>query len=111
MLQVISYRKDISPTEISTYSGTSLPSITDILDGLNKLHYIHRSRSKKDRRKVKISISEEGTTKLLEFQKLQQSFIEMLEKSLKDDDLEALSKIIETMVKSLAHMDYLNDES
>ena len=82
ILQVISLRKDISPTKLSAYSGTSLPSITDILDGLRKLHYIQSSRSRKDRRRIGISLSVKGSEKLQEFQKLQHSFAEKLEESI-----------------------------
>ena len=109
-LQVISVRKNISPKEISSYSGTTLPSITDLLDGLTALKYIYRARSDKDRRKVEISISENGKERLLKFQKMQQSMTEKLEKSLNIEDMSAFSKIITTMVKVLSTMEETDGE-
>lgn len=109
-LQVISMRKGISPKELSSYSGTSLPSITDLLDGLVSLNYVYRFRSKEDRRRVEISITEKGTERLLKFQKLQRSMTEKLEKSLDHEDLIDFSRIIATMVKALSTMEKVNGE-
>ncbi|EQB66625.1 MAG: hypothetical protein AMDU2_EPLC00006G0182 [Thermoplasmatales archaeon E-plasma] len=109
-LQVISVRKGISPKEISSYSGTSLPSITDLLDGLSKLNYIYRLRSSEDRRRVEISILEKGTERLLKFQKLQQSTTEKLEKALNKEDISAFSRIMGTMVKVLGSMEKTDGE-
>ena len=109
-LQVISMRKRISPKEISSYSGTSLPSITDLLDGLSKLNYIYRFRSKKDRRKVEISISEKGAERLLKFQELQRSITEKLEKTLNKEDMTAFLRIMATMVKVLGSMEKMEGE-
>ena len=109
-LQVISTRKGISPKEISTYSGTTLPSITDLLDGLTTLDYIHRIRSNEDRRRVEISISENGKKRLMKFQEMQQSMTEKLEKSLNIEDMSAFSKIITTMVKVLSTMEETDGE-
>jgi DNA-binding MarR family transcriptional regulator len=106
MLQVISLQKGISPTELSAYSGTSLPSITDILDGLQKLHYIQRSRSRKDRRRIGISLSVEGNEKLQKFQNLQRSFVEKLEESLNDEYLDKFSEILSLLVKALSTIEY-----
>ena len=109
-LQVISTRKGISPKEISSYSGTTLPSITDLLDGLTALDYIHRIRSNEDRRRVEISISEKGKARLMRFQKMQQSMTEKLEKSLNNEDMNAFSRIISTMVNVLSNMEKLGGE-
>ncbi len=109
-LQVISVRKGISPKEISSYSGTSLPSITDLLDGLSKLNYIYRLRSSEDRRRVEIFILEKGTERLLKFQKLQQSTTEKLEKALNKEDISAFSRIMGTMVKVLGSMEKTDGE-
>jgi|GEM_PF-3415225 DNA-binding MarR family transcriptional regulator len=109
-LQVISTRKGISPREISFYSGTALPSITDLLDGLSVLNYIFRVRSNRDRRRVEISISENGKERLMKFQKMQQSLTEKLEKSLSTEDLSAFSKIISTMVKVLDNLEKTDSE-
>ncbi|MCL5791084.1 MAG: MarR family transcriptional regulator, partial [Candidatus Thermoplasmatota archaeon] len=100
----------ISPKEISTYSGTTLPSITDLLDGLTALDYIHRIRSNEDRRRVEISISENGKKRLMKFQEMQQSMTEKLEKSLNIEDMSAFSKIITTMVKVLSTMEETDGE-
>ncbi len=110
ILQVISLRKDISPTELSAYSGTSLPSITDILDGLRKLHYIQSSRSRKDRRRIGISLSVKGSEKLQEFQKLQHSFAEKLEESLSEEYLDKFSEILSLLVKALSTTDHGEDD-
>ncbi len=104
-LQVISVRKGISPKEISSYSGTSLPSITDLLDGLSKLKYIYRLRSSEDRRRVEISISEKGKEKLLKFQKLQQSVTEKLEKTLNKEDMTAFLRIMANLVNVLGSIE------
>ena len=109
-LQVISMQKGISPKEISSYSGTTLPSITDLLDGLTALDYIHRIRSNEDRRRVEISISEKGKARLMRFQKMQQSMTEKLEKSLNNEDMNAFSRIISTMVNVLSNMEKLGGE-
>ncbi|MGC8516208.1 MAG: MarR family winged helix-turn-helix transcriptional regulator [Thermoplasmata archaeon] len=109
-LQVISMQKRISPKEISSYSGTTLPSITDLLDGLTALDYIYRIRSNEDRRRVEISISEKGKERLLTFQKMQQSMTEQLEKSLNNEDMNAFSRIISTMVKVLSNMEKTDGE-
>jgi DNA-binding MarR family transcriptional regulator len=109
-LQVISMRKEISPKEISSYSGTTLPSITDLLDGLSALNYIYRIRSDKDRRKVEISISENGKERLLKYQKMQQSMTEKLEKSLNIEDMSAFSRIISTMLKALGNLEKTDGE-
>ena len=103
-------RKGISPKEISSYSGTSLPSITDLLDGLSKLNYIYRLRSSEDRRRVEIFILEKGTERLLKFQKLQQSTTEKLEKALNKEDISAFSRIMGTMVKVLGSMEKTDGE-
>ncbi len=109
-LQVISMRKGIFPKEISSYSGTTLPSITDLLDGLSTLDYIYRFRSNEDRRRVEISISENGKERLLKFQKMQQSMTEKLEKSLSAEDMSAFSRIISTMVKVLGNLEKPDSE-
>ena len=109
-LQVISVRKGISPKEISSNSGTTLPSITDLLDGLSALKYIYRARSDKDRRRIEISISENGKERLLKFQKMQQSMTEILEKSLNIEDMSAFSRIISTMVKALGNLEKTDSE-
>ncbi len=109
-LQVISVRKGISPKEISSYSGTTLPSITDLLDGLTALKYIYRARSDKDRRKVEISISENGKERLLKFQKMQQSMTEQLYKSLDTENMSAFSRIVSTMVKALDNLEKMDSE-
>ena len=107
---MISTRKGISPKEISSYSGTTLPSITDLLDGLTALDYIYRIRSNEDRRRVEISISEKGKERLMRFQKMQQSMTEKLEKSLNNEDMNAFSRIISTMVNVLSNMEKLGGE-
>jgi DNA-binding MarR family transcriptional regulator len=109
-LQVISMQKGISPKEISSYSGTTLPSITDLLDGLTALDYIYRIRSNEDRRRVEISISEKGKERLMRFQKMQQSMTEKLEKSLNNEDMNAFSRIVSTMVKVLITMEKTDGE-
>ena len=107
---MISVRKGISPKEISSNSGTTLPSITDLLDGLSALNYIYRIRSDKDRRRIEISISENGKERLLKFQKMQQSMTEILEKSLNIEDMSAFSRIISTMVKALGNLEKTDSE-
>ena len=109
-LQVVSMRKGISPKEISSYSGTSLPSITDLLDGLSELNYIYRLRSSEDRRRVEISISEKGTERLLKFQKLQQSITEKLEKTLNKEDMTAFLRIMAILVNVLGSIEKMDDE-
>ncbi len=109
-LQVISIRKGISPTEISSYSGTSLPSITDLLDGLSRLNYIYRLRSSEDRRRVEISISEKGIERLLKFQRLQQSITKKLEKTLNKEDVTAFLRIMANFVNVLSGIEEIGDE-
>ena len=81
ILQVISQRKEMTATEISAYTGTTLPTITGILESLVKTRCIIKNRNAKDGRKLVVSISETGSEKLRKFLNLQQMFVERIEQA------------------------------
>ena len=99
ILQVISQRGEMTATELSVYTGTAPPTITDILDGLERTHCILKKKSAKDERKLAISVSATGEEKLRKFLSLQWMFVETIEQATDKEFLESLLSIFRTLVR------------
>ena len=101
VLQVIFLHETVSPSELSAYSGTTLPTITGIIDGLSKLSYVKRERSVMDRRKVVIQLTEKGKNILRRYQDLQQSFTEKIENGLGKNGMDLFLDVVQALVNVL----------
>ncbi len=100
ILQAISQENGMTETDLARYTGTTLPTITDILDELVKVNFITKNRSREDERKLVISISNTGREKLKKFQYLQQQFVEKIEKETGKEFMDKLSNVFQTLVKA-----------
>jgi DNA-binding MarR family transcriptional regulator len=99
ILQVIYQRGEMTPSELSIYTGTAPPTITDIVEGLAKTHCILKSRRAEDERKLTISLSETGSQKLRKFMSLQQKFVESVELATDAEFLGKLSEVFRILVR------------
>jgi len=99
ILQVISQRGEMTPSELAIYTGTAPPTITDILEGLARTHCILKMRNEKDERKLMISLSEAGDIKLKKFTGLQQEFVKGVEQATDPGFLDNLLKVFQTLVR------------
>lgn len=99
ILQVISQRKEMTATEISAYTGTTLPTITGIIESLVRTRCIIKNRNAEDGRKLVVSISETGSEKLRKFLNLQQMFVERIEQATDKAFLDKLPEVFRTLVK------------
>ncbi|MEM0156098.1 MAG: MarR family winged helix-turn-helix transcriptional regulator [Thermoplasmataceae archaeon] len=95
----MSQRKEMTTTEISAYTGITLPTITGILESLVKTRCIIKNRNAEDGRKLVVSISETGSEKLRKFLNLQQMFVERIEPATDKDFLDKLSEVFRTLVR------------
>ena len=102
ILQVISQRKEMTATELSNYTGTTPPTITDILESLVKTRCIIKNRNAEDGRKLVVSVSETGSERLRKFLELQQTFVERIEKTADKDFLDKLPEVFRTLVRVTA---------
>ena len=99
ILQVISQRKEMTATEISAYTGTTLPTITGIIESLVRTRCIIKNRNAEDGRKLVVSISETGSEKLRKFLNLQQMFVERIEQATDKAFLDKLPEVFRTLVR------------
>lgn len=83
------------PSELAEKAGVTRGTVTGLLDGLEKTHWIKRQHNQDDRRKLTIILSEEGKERLI--QMLPDHFLKTsnLLKSLSDDEKRELNKLIE----------------
>ncbi len=76
VLQCIRHRGQLSSGEVADVINLSQATVTTILDRLEKKKFINRERSQEDKRKVLISLTEEGLDSLKDSpQPLQENFI------------------------------------
>ena len=132
ILKELSLLKDTSVGEIAKRISLSQATVTSILDRLEKLKYIKRKRSDKDKRKVIVRITELGSDKLkrnpsllqeyfvCEFEKLKDweqtlilSSIQRIAAMMKARELEAKPFLVSGPISATAKdvIEFLGDES
>ena len=75
MSEEIDGRPELSPSEISKWRGTSRNTISSLIRGLEDIGYLERHLDKKDRRKFKIMLTDEGRKKVSKYTKKQFSTV------------------------------------
>ena len=104
VLQLIFLRESVSPSELSAYSGTTLPTITGIINGLSNISCVKRERNEKDRRKVIIRLTEKGEDKIRKFQDLQQSFTRKIENGFGKNGMDEFSAVVKLLMVVLSSL-------
>lgn len=95
---------NIKAATLSDILALSRPSITRILNGLEKRGLITRSINKKDRRSVAISITEEGITALDEANKALLKITNRLVTSLGEADMAKLIELVDKVAEVYEEM-------
>jgi len=101
-LSYLAIRESLSPSELSRLIGLTTGSTTTMLDRLEKMGYIQRIPSEKDRRKLRIiltdSYKKEAHSQVINVQKAHKELIAEYSK----DDLELILRFLQGFVSNLA---------
>jgi DNA-binding MarR family transcriptional regulator len=79
--------------------GTTPSAVTQLIDGLIKERLVIRTEDETDRRKVRLSLSDEGKRRLKEMKKIHLEAITKLSSSLSETELDQLHTLLKKMVE------------
>ena len=79
----------------------SSSAVTQLVDGLVKDRLLTRKEDLKDRRKIRLELTEQGRKQLLAGKKARVNFLIKLFKPLSDEDISHLNRIQNKIIKSL----------
>jgi len=86
---------ELNPSEISRIFSVSKPNVTTLINRLVDGGYVQRSHDEKDRRVIKISITDKGRKLLIKRQRLVKKYVLSVFAKLSDDEIIELSKGME----------------
>jgi DNA-binding MarR family transcriptional regulator len=79
--------------------GTTPSAVTQLIDGLIKERLVIRTEDETDRRKVRLSLSDEGKRRLKEMKKIHLEAITKLSSTLSESELDQLHLLLKKMVE------------
>lgn len=100
-LKILRGQEYVIMSELAKKQSIALSSATGIVDRLVKKGYINRGRSKTDRRIVKVSLAEKGTSLLNDLDRRGKVMIEKMLSSLEDQEQDEFIRILEKVVNAL----------
>ena len=92
----------LSQTELAEKSYKNAPTVSRILDVLERKSYIERQRFDNDRRRYKIFLTEEGRQIALKAMPIAEELRSQGWKGLSDDDYEQFIRILETVFQNFS---------
>lgn len=104
VLQFVSERKRATPKEISQFSGLTAGTITSLLDGLEREHYVVRSRSTEDRREVWVTLSDRAAELLSELMRQAQAEVARLFEDWSPEDMQNFTTYLDRLARG-AHVE------
>jgi len=99
VLSFISRNNNCSLLELKNYLGTSLPSTSRLVDSLSRKGLIERLENEKDRRRIKLKLTESGILVLTSARKQVLKMIEERMSRISKDDIETLSRAAEILAR------------
>ena len=75
------------------------PTVTVLVDKLEKLGYLKREASDKDSRSTNIVLTQKGEDFQTTFEKISKNLNEMLNKNLSENEVEILEKLLRKVLK------------
>lgn len=100
-LYYLSEVEEISQRELSNLMHVKDSSIGRLIDRLERDGIVVRNRSKKDRRVIKISLSEKGKETFKKLCPLGEEFNNILIKDISKEDMNTFEKVLKTMLKNI----------
>lgn len=99
-LGLIIQNGEMTAGELSKLTGLTTGAVTGLIDRLEEKKLINRQFDKDDRRKVKIAVNQQNTTKLLEplFKELQEKTIKLIA-SLSEDEIQTIENYFISAIK------------
>lgn len=92
---------DAQMGEIATNFKIELPSATSLMNTLSKLDLVERKADKKDRRLVRISLTQQGTALLADAMKARKKKLDETLKHLSKEDKKSLLDIIQKLISKM----------
>jgi len=98
MLEYINKVPNCSMSQICDFFNLSPSRATRIINKLVKTNFIQRQHSEEDRRKVILSITNQGTQKIFKRRELRLDVLGNLFRNLTSEDIEVQTKILKKLV-------------
>ena len=95
----LKHNKDAQMKDISEYFSITMPSATSLMDKLIEMGYAQRKNDIKDRRIVKINLTNHGEKLFQEAMKQRETKINILLSSLSLKDKQDMLRILETLIE------------
>lgn len=105
VLAKLYYEDGIYQKQLSDYLYKDKPTITRILDLMEKKNLIIRIPDDKDRRKSKVYLTQDGKEVVKELVPVAEEFLQQLIKDLKRDEIERFKEILEKLCENIARTD------
>lgn len=96
-LQTIRAFESVSMTELARHLRVPKQQVTKLVDNLSQYDFILRVSDEKDRRLIRICLTEQANAYIDDYYRKNQTFIHMLRTQLTDQELERLSAAVETL--------------
>lgn len=90
---------NVYPSDLSKSLHVTRQRITSILSSLRRKNYITMKMSEKDRRKMRVFLTNDGEKYILEKENTTEKQIDLLVRKLGDDNIRELTRIVELIVQ------------
>ncbi|NMB84388.1 MarR family transcriptional regulator [Candidatus Roizmanbacteria bacterium] len=97
-LVILKENKEMSMSEIAEKFNVAIPTVTVLFDKLIDLGYVERKHNDKDRRIVKVSLTDKGRLMIQEIDKEKDKKINLILGRLSDSDKKTLLKILGKLI-------------
>lgn len=103
LLMLIHQKQPLSHKQLAQYMQLTPGAITQLLEGLDKERFLHRTADPHDRRVVYLSLSKEGARKVAQIDKYRSELWADVLSTLDDHELVLYRKITEKMISYIGH--------
>lgn len=101
MLFMIKNRQPIKASDLAKELQISRSAVTQLMEPLNRQHYITREEDSQDRRIQYIKLSDNGVKELARLEKIRKDFFARSITSLTDEELETIVRIQRKMIHEI----------
>ena len=96
----IDREEDLTQKELAYLMGTKEPTVTGILDRLERDNLIERKEDKSDKRRKTLNLTSEGKEKIIQLTDIAQDFKDNCLEGISDKDQEIFLEVLDKMVKA-----------
>ncbi len=101
VLHLLYIKKEVTMKEIAEYTYKTKPTVTVLVNKLEKLGYVYREKSVEDHRVIYIKLTNEGHKLKPIFEKVSDSLNHKVYQGLNEKECEIGEKVLEKMLRNL----------